>query len=99
VRGPADPDPDPGFGADPFEHLPHVPRIQSGAMMGGLGGRPRARQDRSVLVSSWVRTDRHTATCGGTGGRAAGSPSRPTCCQRRARAYSVRIPASRLSTM
>jgi hypothetical protein len=41
-------------------------------------GRARVRRDRSVLVSPWVRTDRHTATCGGTGGRAAGSPSRST---------------------
>jgi hypothetical protein len=29
------------------------------------------RRDRSVLVSPWVRTDRHMATCGGTGGRVA----------------------------
>ena len=62
-------------------------------------GRPRVRRDRSVLVSPWVRTDRHTATCGGTGGRAAGSPSRSTWAQRSARASSVRIPVSRLSVM
>src|SRR5580658_859084 len=41
-------------------------------------GRPRVRRDRSVLVSPWVRTDRQTAMCGGTGGLAAGSPSRLT---------------------
>ena len=57
------------------------------------------RPDRSVLVWPWVRTDRHTATCGGTGGRAAGSPSRSTCAQRSARASSVRIPHKRLSVM
>ena len=34
-------------------------------------GRPRVRRDCSVLVSPCTRTDRQTATCGGTGGRAA----------------------------
>ena len=50
------------------------------------------RRDRWVLVSPWVRTDRQTAMCGGTGGLAAGSPSRSTWVQCRARASSVRIP-------
>jgi hypothetical protein len=39
-----------------------------------VAGRPRVRRHRSVLVSPCTRTDRHTAICGGTGGRAAGSP-------------------------
>ena len=30
------------------------------------------RRDRSVLVSPWARTDRQTATCGGTGGAGGG---------------------------
>ena len=30
------------------------------------------RRDRSVLVSPCTRTDRHTATCGGTGGCSVG---------------------------
>ena len=47
---------------------------------------------RSVFVSPWAQTERHTATCGGTGGSAAGSPSRSTCSQVSARASSVLMP-------
>jgi len=54
-------------------------------------GRARVQRDSLVLVSPRARTDRHTWTCGGTGGTAWGSPSRQTASQRSARASSVRM--------
>src|SRR6185312_3101537 len=62
-------------------------------------GRRSVRRDFLVFTSSWAPTDRHTATCGGTGGSVSGSPSRSTWSQRRARASSGRQRVSRQSTM
>ena len=62
-------------------------------------GSRSVRLDFFVLTSPWIRTERHTATCGGTGGSPSGLPSRSTWSHRSARASSVRHPVSRHSTM
>jgi hypothetical protein len=54
--------------------------------------------DLAVLVWLPSRTECHTATDGGTGRIAPGSPSRSTCSQCSSRAFSVRMPVARLST-
>jgi hypothetical protein len=52
------------------------------------------RRDFRVFVSPPRRTDRHTATCGGTGGTAAGSPTRSTSAHVSARSSYVLAPVS-----
>src|SRR5690348_15963806 len=60
-----------------------------------LCGKASVRRDFSVLVSPCRRTERHTATCGGTGGRVSGLPSRSKWSRRSALASSVRMPVVR----
>jgi len=70
-------------------------RLREGRNFRCLGQRERPPR-LAVLVSPPWRTERHTATEGGTGRTAPGSPSRSTWSQRSSLASSVRTPTVRL---